>query len=114
RQNPLIRKNLHTFPSHEQCELTVGSSFFFSLFSVLVFSGMAFYALFALPGAILLFMLLGLTARKPGLMRGCLCGSIPYTVLAIFFTILFALIAVLLGEGTRYEKPVCSLPHVVT
>ncbi|KND02051.1 uncharacterized protein SPPG_02555 [Spizellomyces punctatus DAOM BR117] len=59
----------------------------------------AFFVLFGLPAVILIFMTGGVGGRRPGLVKGCLCGSIPYTLLALFLTMLFVIISILFGEA---------------
>ncbi|KAI8819649.1 uncharacterized protein EV422DRAFT_100742 [Fimicolochytrium jonesii] len=54
--------------------------------------------LFSLPGVILLFVLSGVGAKKPGMVRCCLCGSIPYTLLALIATLFLFIFTVILGE----------------
>ncbi|KAJ3161130.1 Outer dense fiber protein 3-like protein 2 [Geranomyces michiganensis] len=54
--------------------------------------------LFSLPALILFVVLVGVTARKPGAVRCCLCGSIPYTLLAVILTILILILSYLAGE----------------
>ncbi|KAJ3167362.1 Outer dense fiber protein 3-like protein 2 [Geranomyces variabilis] len=54
--------------------------------------------LFCLPALILFSVLFGVTARKPGAVKCCLCGSIPYTLLAVLLTILILLFSWITGE----------------
>ncbi|KAJ3174786.1 hypothetical protein HDU87_006902 [Geranomyces variabilis] len=54
--------------------------------------------LFCLPALILFSVLFSVTARKPGVVKCCLCGSIPYTLLAVFLTILILLLSWIAGE----------------
>ncbi|KAI9105928.1 hypothetical protein DFS34DRAFT_601458 [Phlyctochytrium arcticum] len=58
----------------------------------------AFPIIFGLPAIILLFMMGGVAGRRPGLVKGCLCASIPYTLVALLLCFLLTFTAWLLGE----------------
>ncbi|KAJ3020014.1 hypothetical protein HKX48_001429 [Thoreauomyces humboldtii] len=57
-----------------------------------------FSVIYALPAVILLFVLGGVGGRRPGLVKCCLCGSVPYALLALLLTMLLVILSVIFGE----------------
>ncbi|KAI9005255.1 hypothetical protein BC832DRAFT_556779 [Gaertneriomyces semiglobifer] len=74
-------------------------------------------AVFALPIVILLVMAGGMAGKRPGLVRGCLFASVPYTLLALLFCFILVLVCVVLGEVCTVAftvNPETSKPFLAT
>ncbi|KAI8823972.1 uncharacterized protein EV422DRAFT_301645 [Fimicolochytrium jonesii] len=55
--------------------------------------------LFSLPAVILATVHIGIGRKKPAVVRCCLCGAVPYTLLALFSTVVLLCASILLGEA---------------